>query len=163
MQQNHNQIRAIDMKKKVLLLLSFCLTCLLSAQAETCLMLQMRDGQTHSYVLSQQPVLTFSEGAMTLKTSEAEASFLLTEIENYHFAQEETELRTMSTNERRFSYIGGIVKVEGGQDPVLLSDLNGRILHTAQRGETFSFDLHRQQQGTYLLRIGSLSIKLYHK
>ncbi len=151
------------MKKKVLLLLSLCLTFLLSAQAETCLVLQMRDGQTHSYALSQQPALTFSEGAMTLKTSEAEASFLLAEIENYHFDQEETELRATSSNERRFSYIGGNIEVEGSQDPVVLSDLNGRILHTSARGESFKFDLQRQPQGTYLLRIGSQSIKLYHK
>lgn len=151
------------MKKKVFLLLSLCLTFFLPAQAETCLVIQMRDGQTHSYVLSQQPSITFGEGTMILKSSEAESAFLLAEIENYHFAQEETELRATSSNERRFSCIGGIIMVEGSQEPVLLSDLNGHVLHTCQRGETFTFDLHRQPQGTYLLRIGSQSIKLYHQ
>ena len=151
------------MKKRVSLLLSFTLACIAAMRAESCLMLQMRSGQLYSYVLNQQPVMTFGEGTVTMKSAGAEATFELTDIDNFHFTDTESGIRAVSNVETRFTYLNGIVTVEGSEGHAVMTDLAGRLLNGKINGHTCSFDLNHQPQGTYLLWMGQQSIKLYHK
>lgn len=151
------------MKKKAFLLLSCCLTGLLAARAESCLVLQLRDGQSFSYVLNDKPVMTFAEGTLTMKSADAEATFGLADIENFHFADKENSIRKVDDVNHQFSYLDGVISVEGIQEQVVLTNAAGQLLHSTRSGQPFTFDLKGQPQGTYLMRIGHQSVKLYHK
>lgn len=151
------------MKKITFLFLIFCLSGLLRLRAESCLVLQLRDGTLLSYVLSEKPVITFEEDKLMLKSDFAGAVFELVNIENFHFADTENGIREVQANERRFTFVDGLVSVQGHQDQVLLTDLSGHLLHSTSRGQTFTYDLKNQPRGTYLMRIGHESIKLYNK
>lgn len=149
--------------KKISIFLLAGLAGWLSAHAESKLVILMRDGGTHSYMLSQQPTMTFGTGTMTMKSADAEATFELAEVENFHFEDTENSIHSVKDDERLFSYVNGIITVEGQQGQVLLTDLAGRQLHASDKGQSFTFNLKGQPQGTYLLRIGQQIIKLYHK
>lgn len=152
-----------NMRKLTFLFLLFTLSGLLKLRAESCLVLQLRDGHTLSYVLSEKPIITFEEDKLMLKSDYAGAVFELANIENFHFDDTENGIRALSANERRFSYVEGVITVEGTQDSVILTDLAGHPLHTTRQGQTFTYDLSNQPKGTYLIRIGHESIKLYNK
>lgn len=151
------------MKKITFLFLIFCLSGLLRLRAESCLVLQLRDGTLLSYVLSEKPVITFEEDKLMLKSDFAGAVFELVNIENFHFADTENGIREVLANERRFTFVDGVVSVVGATDPVMLTNLAGHTLHTTRSGQTFTYDLKNQPKGTYLMRIGHESIKLYNK
>ncbi len=151
------------MKKRVFLLLTLALACIAALRAESCLVLQMRSGQLYSYVLNQQPVITFGDGTVTMKSAGAEATFELTDIENFHFTDTESAIRAVSSVETRFTYLNGIVTVEGSEGLVVMTDVAGRLLSGNINGQTCTFDLSHQPQGTYLLRMGQQSIRLYNK
>lgn len=151
------------MKRLSTLLLFVGLMGWLSARAESCLVLLMRDGQTHSYVLSQQPRMTFGEGTLTMTAAEAEATFLLADVENFHFVDQEAAIRQVKAEGHCFGYVNGMLTVQGHEGAVMLTDLKGVLLASTPAGQPFAYDLKSQPKGTYVLRIGKQSIKLYNK
>lgn len=149
--------------KKFFYLLTIGLCGWFSANAESQLVLQMRNGQMHTYVLSQQPAMSFGEGTLIMNSSDAEATFPLADIEKFYFTDHDSGISAVNDEGRRFAYIEGVIMVDGQVGSVELTTLAGHRLHATQSGEAFYFDLKDQPQGTYLLRIGQQCIKLYHK
>lgn len=143
--------------------LSLGLASWLIARAESCLMLELRDGTTHSYVLSQQPTITFGDGTLVMHAAEAEASFALAEVEKFHFAEQENGIPAIRDDERRFTFVNGVIRIDGVHEAVVLTNLAGQVLSADTSGQAFSFDLNTQPVGTYLLRIGQQAVKLYHQ
>lgn len=153
------------MKKLLLsIALLFSASCL-SAWAESCLVLQMRDGNQHLFVLSQQPRLSFAEGSLIMTSAEAEAAFALSDIENFHFADQDMAIGRVEANDSRFSFVQGQLTIEGFAGLVTICDANGRTVCSMQAGgqTPFGFNLGDCPKGAYMVRFGQHVVKLYNK
>lgn len=144
---------------KHFILITFLLAFFGLVKAESCLVIDLKAGTSQSYVLKQQPRITFGEGTLHVNAPEAEADFALADIANFHFADVEIEGIALQT-QSRFSFIDGQVSLQGFAGRVLLTDLNGRLLLQHDEADSHLIDLTRYPKGIYILRIGSQSIKL---
>lgn len=141
-----------------------CLVCCLfgTMQAETALILQHNDGQQHTYLLSEQPRLTFASHTLSITSPQAQATFDLTDIQKFYFEEVDPGSDPLISSERRFAFLDGQLSIDGMQGTILLTDVSGHTLyHTQSQGQHVSIDLRQYPQGVYILRLGDQSIKLY--
>ena len=137
----------------------------MSLRAQHALVVQMRSGETHSFVLSEQPRLTFESDVMCVASRGAETRLAMAEIENFHFADQSAAIPAVASDETRFTFIGGQVAVEGCRGPIVMTDAAGRQIHavSATSDGSCRFDLSVQPAGTYLLRMGRQSVKIFNR
>lgn len=134
------------------------LACLFVARAESSLVLELRDGTTHSYVLSEQPRVSFADGSLVMTATGAETRYAISEVENFHFA-DVSALPVVSAEAWRVRCVGGVLTVEGYIGEVVVTDVSGRIVYQGKAG---SIDLGQQPRGTYLVRVGRQMVKLFN-
>lgn len=139
---------------------------LMGVRAESCLQLSMKDGSTHDYVLTQQPRIAFASDSLHITSPDAEATFALADIQDFHFADVDMQgIAPVHDRQQRLAFVQGVVTIEGYEGQVSLTDLSGRTLMTAvaTRGQSLSLDLTRYPQGAYIIRLGRQSLKLMTK
>lgn len=150
------------MKKNFLLVLMLCLSSFLPLRAESCLIVQLRNGNTESFLLSQKPEITFNEGEMQIRSTQAEAAFSITEILDFHFADETAGIPEIEANEQRITIAHGIVNIDGVNGQVSLCDISGKMLLTYPAQGNAHLDLNQFPKGVYLLSVGHKTIKLFN-
>lgn len=153
------------MRKALVLSFFLFMTSLLSVQAANCLVLQLRDGTTYTYVLEQQPRITFADNTLLVKSEQAETTASLPDVQDFHFADIDLGISPVLTEEVRFAFTGKQASIQGYKGLVILTDLQGRQLQAvhADKEHVASFDMAQFPQGTYLLCYGKQCIKLYNK
>lgn len=153
------------MKRILLITLVLSLTALTDLLAESCLVVLMRDGSQHAYVLSQQPRLSFADGQLALASADAEASFPLSDIENFHFADVETSVPAINPDECRLAYIGGRLTITGLTGRLTIHDLTGRLVYevTSTTAAPVGYELGQCPKGAYIVRYGRQVITLYNR
>ena len=155
------------MKKNASKLIALTLVFMLgvsSVFADSCLVLKMKSGETTSFILADQPHITFPNGQFIIKTAKAEATFALKDVERFYFADIDLGIEAVGAQELRFTYLNGIVTVEGVAGSVCVIDTFGRIIKTvnpdAQDRVVIDMSAAVQAEGVYLIKVGERSIKV---
>lgn len=133
----------------------------LKVSAQNALVLESNDGKTYSYVLASKPQLTFNETDMIIATTDASASFVRTDIKNFHFEEVADAIKDVKADSQRMSYLHGVVTVDGAEN-VILYDISGKQIMSkrAAGNGSVTIDLNNQPQGTYIVRSGKQSLKV---
>lgn len=150
------------MRKSLFLSIFLLLFCFLPAWAQTCLVVELRDGNVYSYQLDQKPTVTFHDSQIHIESAAVETDVPMADVLNFHFADAESDMRSVAANEMRITYVGGRVTVTGFEGRVALYDLNGRCLQSAESkaGGSVGFDLGSESGSVFLLRAGRQCVKL---
>lgn len=132
------------------------------AQAQTCLVLQLRDGSKQSFVLEEKPEVTFGNQKVRVSTAKVETAVAMTEVQDFHFAEAESGIPAMMADECRMSYAAGVVTLCGYEGTVTLTDVDGRRLRSVQAkaGQSVTLDLSQEAGRVFLLQMGRRSVKL---
>ena len=134
---------------------------------QTVLHLIFKDGTSTWFLLTEQPVLTFTDTQLEVNSSTVSASYDFADIEEYRFADLTTALRPLSKNETRFvRQNNDNILIEGcPAEAVSLYDLSGHRLaaRMQQQSGGVSVSLRHLPAGIYLIRMNQQTIKVTKK
>lgn len=157
-------------KKTLLILLAMLMIPLWQATAGTALVVKYTDGTAKTtFLLSQKPEISFLEGTMYIKSGDGDFSFELSEVEDFHFADEGAGIKSTPLDNDG-SYVemldGNVVKIGGnGSRKVAVYDMNGKV--TAAKvstvGDIATISLGNIPNGIYIIKYGNKSIKISKK
>ena len=132
----------------------------------TALRLLFRDGTTTTYLLDEQPILTFENECLNIATTTLSTTYDIEAIEEYDFIEEGRDLAVTKEGNIRFERFGDDIIIHGCTSKhIALYDLNGRtmaITIDTSKG-AIHFSLEKMPKGTYILRMNQQSIKLIKK
>lgn len=135
-----------------------------AAHATICLVVKTTEGTTTSFVLADQPKLTFPDGKLIVTATEATTEFALADVDRFYFEDIDESVKP-AKKETRITYLDGVAVVEGVKGSVQVVDAQGRLVATAKAGHdrTARIDLNDAEAGTYILQAGDQTVKLLRK
>lgn len=144
------------MKKYLILLAAMCLTHPMWSAGHA-LRLSLDSGSTATYVLSSKPVVTFSDGKMTVSNTSLEDSYSLGQIISMAFVEDITSLAPAVSEGPVYDFRGNVFRCEGND--IRVYDLSGRPVAGAY-GEV---SLQALENGVYIVSVAGRSIKVFKK
>lgn len=146
---------------KSLVVLFLSATGCLEVSAQSGLVLETNDGKTYSYVLAEQPRITFNETDLIITAADADASFPRSDIKNFRFEDIALDIRDVTNGKsQKMTYLNGVVTIDAASN-VALYDISGKLLMNKKaNGESVTIDLNSQPSGTYIVRSGKQSLKV---
>lgn len=153
--------------KKIALILVGLLSGLLSTQAASHLIVDLTTGESYSFLLKGETVITFENFKFVLGGNET-TSYSLLKVDNYHFIQAGTDVPTVEAKcDLRIVELDDntlqVQKAESGADVMLISlagTVQSRTKADADGEATVSLP---QTKGIYLLTVGKHSFKVIRK
>lgn len=140
------------------------------AAASTVLVVQKTDGTTETFLLSEQPVITFGASNFDVATAAASLSIPLSDVEDFHFADEGTTAiasTPSASGDTRVELLGGnAVRISGeGSKSVAVYDLSGKAApaQISTTGDAATVSLGNMPNGIYIIKYGNNSIKVSKK
>lgn len=145
------------MKKSIILPLMLLLG-VSAAKADTILQLSMADGSTPSYLLSEQPRVTFTADGMNIATPSASIEHKRADVLRMNFTDDPTSIESILAGAQpTLSFTHGQLSAPGLE--ISLYDLQGALVARAAD----SVDVTALPQGIYVVRAGALSMKIVNK
>jgi len=152
----------------LLLLFSVCLSSLyVKAQAYTSqvLVLVKADGKKECFLMEDNPVVKFSDGDLSVSTTDHIISYPLSEIRYYYFSKEGygavNEAIDISGS---VSFNNNILSIYNGSQSVVVNVFNadGTLLISERIREFahFSLDMKEYSSGVYIVRNGDSTFKI---
>lgn len=156
------------MKKSLicLFLMTLALVSRAEEQTSTLLVLTFNDETTAVYNLATQPVITFSDSLMVLTSPEATASYVRSEVKEFHFEIGYTYGIHSQSSALNFRYTDGRhIEVSGAAAAnVALFDLNGKLVSRGvSENGVVRMDLQNLPAGSYVVRTANQNIKILKK
>lgn len=135
--------------KKFLITIFALMTCMLSANADSqsSIDIKQKDGQTVSFLFSEQPVITYDGPVMIVSTDAAQVSISFQDIENVTFTSSASSVESL------------MVSVSSA--PLGIYDINGQLLKRFDEGE--SIDMSGMKQGVYVVKTKGSTYKILKK
>lgn len=137
--------------RKLLLILTM-LAASAAIHAEVALKLELTDGQTALYLLSEKPVVTFSGQNMEIATSEVQATYLRSDVARFTF-EESTAVEAIDVA-TVYSYSNGVFAAAGQQ--IAVYSLNGQLI---TKGAD-QVSLEQCAPGVYIVKAGEATVKI---
>lgn len=134
------------------------------AQEQTkTLVIERNDGTTAAFALADSPVLSFSNGEMTAKSSKAEVTIALADIANYHFADVATGIDRI-TGSPFGNGNAAFGNLKAG-DKVEIFTIGGQRIgsFTATADGRIGIDMAQYGRGVLILRTSHGSYKFINK
>lgn len=144
------------MKKLLLMLTAFLAMGFMHGKAEVQLKLSLTDGTSRTFLLSENPVVTFPENQLKVTTPELTFSCDRAEVQSVTFGSP-SSVTDHLVSAGKFSYLNGVIVCEGSSIEVY--DLSGRMCTTAR--DSLSTDSLRP--GMYIVRTNQLVVKIIKK
>lgn len=156
------------MKKSLLILTLFFLTLSVSTRAEQfaeSIVLKLKNGETISFALDEQPKLTFSQGNLILSSNTYESIYKLSDIEGYQIKYSDTNsVPSIIEGEQVLRQEAGCIYISGlkSQTAVKVYSTGGVVVCStiANTDGSATIDLSAQQSGVYVISYGANSIKI---
>lgn len=151
----------------MLVMLFLAPTVQMSASNQAALKLVLHNGMTASFLLSEQPVLSFENDLIVVTSSTVSASYQLSDVKEYYFVELSNSVDNLQKDEVRF--------VRQANDEVIIYgipttgvdvyDLSGRrqTVTIQQQGNALSVSLRQLPATAYIIRLNHQSIKLIKK
>ena len=153
------------MKKIVVLLFGIILSSVIYAQEKNVLVIRLTDGGTHTFILSEKPVVTFPDGNVVVNGS-ASTTYTRSEVEKFSFEYiDPNGIESISKDNVIFYYVDGEnVRISGLKDmtTVSVTSLDGKIISTQKCDGTgiVTISLGNQPKGIYIISYEGRSVKI---
>jgi hypothetical protein len=155
----------IQMKKLVFSLLMLIFS-VVSANAEsTVLNLEMKDGTTHSFLLSDMPTITMADDKLTVTTKSATVSYALYDVKQYKFGVP-TGISPV-TKDKQYSLSGeelifNDVKSVNGIAAFSVGGERVNVDAVVQNGKAV-ISLSALPSGIYIIKVNGITVKIQRK
>ncbi len=136
-----------------------------SAQTNRMLVLELFAGTTNSFLLAEEPVITFSDGYIDVSSESTSVYYKLSEVANYHFEDASTGIKAVEADEIRVVSINADkVSIEGldGNGVVRVFDTTGMQMPVAatHNGTYTEVSIGTLPAGVYIIKAGNQSLKI---
>lgn len=148
-------------QKLMAVLVGLAVTVTAQAAVTTCLIVETNDGVTTNYALSEQPVITYSDGNMLVGT----ISYAITDVKNCRFSDAEptTDAQESLASDVKVSYEGGVYTISGlngGVEVAVFSVSGNKVLSSKSSAEGVAvIDSSSLPQGIYVVKGEGVSFK----
>lgn len=141
-------------------------------KADTTLIVEKTDGSTESFLLADQPVVTFEGANGVFTTPSVSVSIPRADIDNFHFKSGTTGIKaiTPTTGDGasvRVRFLGGnTVEIAGqGNRPVAVYRTDGAAANAevVRGADSATVSLENLPKGIYVIKYGNNSIKMIRK
>ncbi len=133
--------------------------------AEPQLKVWKKDGSTVLYALNEQPVTTFSDNKLVIKTSSATIEYPLADIQRYTYEGVETGIESIESDNsmlvKQEKDKLSLRNLKAGEE-VYLYNASGRLLDILKSNGTdaVTISIASRPQGMYIVKCGNETIKL---
>lgn len=151
--------------KKIFVILFSILSSVIYAQEKNALVIKLTDGNTHTFVLSEKPVVTLPDGNIAVNGS-ASTTYPRSEVEKFYFVYDDgSGIESIGKDNVTFYYVDGEnVRISGLKDKAIVSvaSLDGKIISTQKSDGTGSvtISLGNHPKGIYIISFGGRSVKI---
>lgn len=139
----------------------------LSAEGQTTLVVNFRDGTVISFQLSEQPRITFAGADMQVVSSNGEATFVRSEVKNYLFDATTTAIDEVASDALALCVKEGVLTLAGlpAGCAVTIFTIDGKPVTTGRVDDdgTFALSLNSLPGGVYLINYNNKTIKYFRK
>lgn len=124
------------------------------------LFVTFNDGQKVEFALSKAPEVTFGNDQMTIKTTEATASYELWKVSTFTYGTT-TGIKDVEAN-KNVALEGNRIIIDGTNTKVSAFALDGKAIHLSPTtmGSKTIIHLDELTQGVYVIKINNKSIKI---
>ena len=151
--------------KKILSILAILFS--LPMYADHHLVIETNNSKKHSYSLEDNPVISFNNDILVIKTDKIELSYPISDIAKYYFTKEDTGISSVNgdVNNIHFNYTNtDFLLIEGiaSEDNVNVYEINGRTCHVniVRNSNSITIELRTLPKGIYLVKVNNHSFKL---
>ena len=151
--------------KKILSILAILFS--LPIYADHHLVIETNNSKKHSYSLEDNPVISFNNDILVIKTDKIELSYPISDIAKYYFTKEDTGISSVNgdVNNIHFNYTNtDFLLIEGiaEEDNVNVYEINGRTCHVniVRNSNSITIELKTLPKGIYLVKVNNHSFKL---
>ena len=151
--------------KKILSILAILFS--LPMYADHHLVIETNNSKKHSYSLEDNPVISFNNDILVIKTDKIELSYPISDIAKYYFTKEDTGISSVNgdVNNIHFNYTNtDFLLIEGiaSEDNVNVYEINGRTCHVniVRNSNSITIELKTLPKGIYLVKVNNHSFKL---
>lgn len=139
--------------KKIILSLFVLLAVWCSAFAGKQLVVELKDGGTVTYVLNDEPVVTFQDTRVCVRSQKAEAAYERASVARFFFQDAATDVENIKGN-LRIEYLSDQVVIYGTSDAKVY-DTAGRLLapQITTSDESVTISLESLTEGMYIISI----------
>lgn len=129
----------------------------------------LKNGNTHSFLLSEKPEITFAESAFVISTATTTLRYDRTEIEDFHFIDSSVGIEDVKENEMRIIRQNNNIQILGLQSdykPIRVYNINGILCEPSiELTDSFAnISLSNLAPNTYIIKLGNnKSIKIIKK
>jgi hypothetical protein len=152
------------MRKRINFLILVFFAFHLGINAEHALVVQLIDGNTHSYVLAEKPVVKMVDGLLKIKSSEVVSEYPMTSVENFHFTEiTHLDISKIMKNELRFVRDGkNLVTIYGENENISVYSISGQKQAAAiqMNGSQTQVNLSSMPDGMYIIKANKQSFKI---
>ena len=157
------------MKKLLLLLLLGMALPVLADDVATTLTVHITDGSQVTFLLSERPKVSFSDGCLLITSSEADATYPLSDVLMFTFEETESEatgLSLLPADETSLALEGGAIVVTGLKEGSTAKVYTiGGIMVNSEKvdGGTWTYSLSSLSSGVYIISINGKTFKIAKK
>ena len=151
--------------KKILSILAILFS--LPMYADHHLVIETNNSKKHSYSLEDNPVISFNNDILVIKTDKIELSYPISDIAKYYFTKEDTGISSVNgdVNNIHFNYTNtDFLLIEGiaSEDNVNVYEINGRTCHVdiVRNSNSITIELKTLPKGIYFVKVNNHSFKL---
>lgn len=147
-----------------LLLCVFSLTGYAENKAEA-LVIELVSGETATFILKEQPKLTFSGGELIIKSGECETSYKVSDLQRYTFKFAESSGITQSADKSQtITQTAGHIRLDGLSPDTQIKtfSVNGILVATdaADSNGSATISVSNLPKGVYIIKYGDKSTKI---
>ena len=155
--------------KELIVSLFFCFSLLAKAEDKlTHIVVWAKDGTSVAYALDEEPMITFSETDMIIKSKSIEVNFVLENMDRITYGDSDASgIRSIKSDEPIYRWDGEALIFPSlvCNSTVSLYSLNGRMVFTENIKESgeYSFSLSNLNAGVYVVKVNNITYKLIKK
>ena len=136
-----------------------------AASAQSALVVELRDGSNATFLLAENPRMTFAGEQLSIVSSSATMEFNRRDVKNWHFADTPSSVENI-TAESKAKLEGGALLISGITDDtaIALYSVDGvAVKHSAVIGGTCTISLDDIPAGIYIVKFNNTTFKFRKK
>lgn len=166
---NENNKNSNDMKRSILMILALLVAGVTTALASNALVVHMKSGETHTYVLlDEEPTIAFSGDNIVITARSAEATYAMSDVDFFNYENNAaTSITGVGDGEKGMHRSGNTLIFDGlpAGSSVLVFTLGGQLNIKVKADDNghAEVDLQSLPEGVYIVKAHNVSTKIAKK